>query len=264
VNVRPGSERAILQPCALEGHTHQLDPYIGCEHRCSYCYALNDAETDWAEEILIHPNLVERLRCELRGLEPQSIYIGWRCDPYQPAERDCLQTRQILEVLADRGFSVCLLTKSDLVVRDIGLFEKMAGSSVGFSLAFQEERVRRQFEVAAPPNDRRVEALRELKEAGIATYVLICPVMPFLTDADSLIAMVASHADAIWIYALHMETEKDQNWKNVHGILEKNHPRMSERYRQIAFAADHPYWAELRQQLEELQRERELPLRIEL
>jgi DNA repair photolyase len=264
MNVCPSSERAILQPCALEGHTHQLDPYIGCEHRCSYCYALNDAETDWAEEILIHPNLVERLRCELSALGPQSIYIGWRSDPYQPAERTYLQTRQALEVLVDLGFSACLLTKSDLVVRDIELLEKMTGSSVGFSLAFQEERVRRRFEVSAPRNDQRVAALKKLKQAGIATYVLICPVMPFLTDVSSLIAKVAPYADAIWIYALRMETEKDRNWRNVQGILERSTPGMSQRYREIAFAADHPYWAELRQRLEELQRETQSPLRIEL
>lgn len=264
MRISPCSPRPLLEPCSLKGFTYQLDPYIGCEHLCSYCYALNQAETDWAEEILIHRDLAGQLGRELSTLEPQRIYMGWNTDPYQPAERDQRQTRQALELLAQRGFSVSILTKSDLVVRDLDLLLRMAEPSVGFSIAFQDEQVRRYFEAKAPPNGRRLAALKKLKAAGIRTYTLICPVMPFITDVAALIEMVAPYADSIWIYGLRMEAEGDRNWQNVRSILDRHFPELAERYREIAFSASHPYWAELRRELEEIQRESRLDLRIEL
>ena len=142
MKIRPCSDRPILEPCSLQGYAYQLDPYIGCEHHCYYCYALNQAETDWAEEILIHRDLAARLSGELSALEPQPMYIGWNSDAYQPCEASYRHTRQALELLAQRAFSVCILTKSDLVTRDVDLVASMPGSSVGFSIAFQDEGVR--------------------------------------------------------------------------------------------------------------------------
>lgn len=258
------SDQQILSPCSLEGHNYQVDPYIGCEHHCHYCYALGQAKTDWKEEILIYRDLAGQLDHELSALEAQNIYMGWNSDPYQPAEADHYQTRKALGLLAQRGFSVCILTKSDLVVRDIDLLARMPGSSVGFSIAFQDEDIRRLFEEKAPANERRINALKKLKEAGIRTYVLICPVMPFITDVEALAAQVAPYADASWVYALSMKAEGDQNWRNVREILSAHFPKLIGRYRQIAFSADHPYWRQLRQRLSEFQKLKQLNLRIEL
>jgi|Deesub1362B_J571_1020462.scaffolds.fasta_scaffold00159_21 DNA repair photolyase len=264
MKVRPSSQRPILEPCSLKGFAYQLDPYIGCEHLCSYCYALNRAKTDWTNEILIHQDLANQLERELSALEPQRIYMGWNTDPYQPLERKHQQTRQALELLSQRGFSVSILTKSDLVVRDIDLLLRMPEPSVGFSIAFQDEQVRQRFEATSPPNERRIAALRRLKGASIRTYTLICPVMPFITDVAALIELVAPHVDTIWIYALRMEAEGDSNWQNVKGILDRHFPGLTEQYRQIAFSAAHPYWAQLRRELEKIQRRSRLDLRIEL
>jgi DNA repair photolyase len=264
MNVRVSTWQPILQPCSLEGHAYQIDPYIGCEHLCAYCYALNQAETDWAREILTCRDMVAGLSDELVGLEPQSLYMGWSTDPYQPCERSQRQTRRVLELLARKGHSVCILTKSGLVAHDADLLSSMPGSSAGVSLAFQDERVRQLFEAAAPPNTQRVGALRALKGAGVRTYALICPVMPFITDVRQLVETVASWADTIWVYALSMEAEEERNWRNVRGILDRHFPDMVEQYRQIAFSAAHPYWAELRRDLEGFQAESRLDLRIKL
>jgi DNA repair photolyase len=254
----------VIQPCSLEGHAYQIDPYIGCEHLCSYCYALNRAETDWTREIITYQDIVARLGQELAGLEPQSLYLGWNTDPYQPAERVQRQTRRILEMLASKGHSVCILTKSGLVARDVDLLRKMPGSSAGVSLAFQDGHVRQLFEVNAPPNEQRIGALKALKEAGVRTYALICPVMPFITDVKCLGEMVTSWADTIWVYALSIEAEEGRNWRNLQRILDRHFPKMAEPYRQIAFSAEHPYWAELRHDLEKLQTKGGPDLRIKL
>jgi DNA repair photolyase len=167
-------------------------------------------------------------------------------------------------MLASNGHSVCILTKSGLVARDIDLLARMPGSSAGVSLAFQDEQVRQLFEANAPPNEQRIGALKALKEAGIRTYALICPVMPFITDVERLVERLTSWADTIWVYALSMEAEEERNWRNVEGILDRHFPEMVEPYRQIAFSAEHPYWVKLRHGLEELQARSGLDLRVKL
>jgi DNA repair photolyase len=249
------SGRPILEPCSLQNYAHQLDSYVGCEHHCFYCYALNQAETDWAKEILVRPDFAHQLAQELAALEPQPIYIGWNSDAYQPAEQVYQHTRQALELLVRRGCSVCILTKSGLVTRDIDLIARMPGSSVGFSIAFQDDQVRQLFEDKAPPNECKIAALKKLKMAGIETYALITPVMPFITDVESLIELVKPYADTIWIYPLEMKSEKDRNWQNVRRILDHHFPELTEPYKQIAFSTTYGYWTGLRQRLQALQSE---------
>jgi DNA repair photolyase len=256
--------RPILQACSLEMFAYQYDPYIGCEHRCSYCYALNRAETDWSREIQAHRDFAVRLRSELFPLTPQTIYFGMNTDPYQPVEEKRRYTRQALELLVEFGFSACILTKSDLVLRDIELFQNMTDCSVGFSLAFQDEEVRSIFEPYAPSNQRRIAALKKLKEAGVETYVLICPVMPYITDVEMLIEVVSPMADTIWVYPLRMRSESDHNWQNVLGLLSEDFPDLTEHYRQVAFGRDHPYWSDLGCKLEKIRSRSGLNLRIEL
>jgi DNA repair photolyase len=256
--------RKILSPCNLEAHNYQVDPYIGCEHFCHYCYALNKAETDWGKKILIHENFVKRLTEEISSLNSEDIYMGMNSDPYQASERTFKQTRKALEIFAKSGFSASVLTKSGLVTRDIDLFKKMPGSSVGVSLAFQDEQTRQLFEKNAPSNKERIEALKRLKSAGIPTYTLICPVMPFITDVESLIELVALYSNKVWIYRLEIKSTEDQNWLNIESILNKNFPQLTEKYRKIAFSGNHPYWIHLRQRLEELQSKKYSNLRIKL
>ncbi|MCP4577402.1 MAG: radical SAM protein, partial [Deltaproteobacteria bacterium] len=117
MNIKPCDNRPALNPCTLKDRNYQVDPYIGCEHYCYYCYALNQAETDWSKEVLIHKDITSQLESELAGIPPQLIYMGWETDPYQPCEAECRQTRQVLELLLEKGFSASILTKSDLVLR---------------------------------------------------------------------------------------------------------------------------------------------------
>jgi DNA repair photolyase len=264
MNVLPCSVTRIVQPCELEGHDYQIDPYVGCEHFCLYCYALNRAETDWTREVRVHRDLESRLDRELAGLRPQSIYLGWNTDPYQPAERTHRQTRRVLEILARRGHSVCILTKSGLVARDIDLLARMPGSSAGVSVAFQCETTRRLFEAKAPPTGERIGALRRLKQAGIPTYALICPVMPFISDVRLLAGQLAGWADVIWVYALTMESEDQPNWRNLQRVLQDNFPELTGRYRELAFSEGLPYWAEVRRELEEYRARSGLDLRIKI
>ena len=95
------SYRRVLETCNLEMLSFQVDTYVGCAHNCFYCYVLDQAESDWTKEILIHRDIVGQLRSELTDISPQSIYMGYNTDPYQPCEATSHQTRKVLELLLD-------------------------------------------------------------------------------------------------------------------------------------------------------------------
>ena len=262
MNIKPCDNRPVLNPCTLKDRNYQVDSYIGCEHYCYYCYALNQAETDWSKEVLIHKDITSQLESELAGIPPQTIYMGWETDPYQPCEAEYRQTRQVLELLLEKGFSASILTKSDLVLRDTDLLQKMNEATVSASVAFNDNDVRRLFESNTIDTDERINALRKLKTAGLGTSALICPVIPYMTDVIPLIDMLAPHADVIWIYGLSMLNRTDQNWQNVESILESHFPDVKAQIEPIVFSQDHAYWMQLRQELLEFQKERELHLSI--
>ena len=254
--------RSLLVPCGLKNFNYQIDPYIGCAHLCHYCYALNQAETDWSEEILVHKDIRGQLGDELAQIAPQTIYMGYHSDPYQPAETQFRQTRNALSLLLERGFSASILTKSDLVLRDIDLLEAMDNAAVSVSVAFNDEATRQRFEAGTVATGGRIAALRTLKKAGIKTGALICPVIPLVTDAIALLDKLATWADEIWVYKLSIMERADRNWQNINSILDTCYADQKERIESILFNEDHPYWRALRQTLNTLKREQSLNLHI--
>ena len=264
IHIKSCNNGSILNPCTLQGINYQVDPYIGCEHYCYYCYALNQAQTDWRKEVRIHDKLVSQLETELAEIEPQTIYMGWQTDPYQPCEASYRQTRQVLELLLEKDFSVNILTKSDLVLRDMDLLQNMVSASVSFSLAFNDDSTRRLFEANTKDNKKRIEALRLLKEAGVKTGALLCPVVPYISDAVQLIDVLAPYAGVIWIYGLGMNNRSDKNWLNMKAILYREFPDLLEQIETAVFSKEHRYWAQLRQRLEILKNDRQLNMNIRL
>ncbi len=258
------SHRPILTPCRLENYDYQIDAYVGCAHYCHYCYVLNQAETDWREEILIHRDLEGQLREELVRINPQKIYFGYYTDPYQPCEAEYQQTRKALTLLRDRGFSAGILTKSDLVTRDIDILAAMPDASVSVSVAFNDNDTRRLFEADTVNTEARIEALRQLRAAGIGTNALLCPVIPYITDAAPLIDMLAPHTDTVWIYGLSIEKRTDPNWQNLQALLKRHFPDRQNLIETATFTADHAFWQALRRDLQRLAQDRHLNLKIRL
>ena len=258
------SHRPILVPCKLRKPDYQIDPYVGCSHYCHYCYALNQAETDWNKEIQIYEDINKQLSDELEKICPQKIYMGYYTDPYQPCEVEYRQTRKVLEILLEKGFSASILTKSDLVLRDVDLLRDMKDASISVSVAFNDNHTREKFEANTKGTEIRVEALRKLKEAGIKTSALICPVIPYITDVKELIQWLTSHADAIWIYGLSVDQRSDRNWQNLEIIFKKYFSNISARIENIVFTKDHQFWTQLREELIDIQNDRQLDLRIHI
>jgi len=254
--------QSILKPCDLENFEYQIDPYIGCEHYCHYCYALNQAETDWKKEILVHGDVAERLEMELADIEPQTIYMGWHSDAYQPCEAQYRQTRQVLELLQEKGFSASILTKSDLVLRDMDVLQSMKNASVGVSVTFNDEGIRSKFEENTKETKARIFALHQLKAAGIKTTALICPVIPYITNVRPLMDLLAGCTEKVWVYGLSIMNRSDKNWQHVERILDKYFSDSKEQIEAVVFTKDHPYWKGVRQELLQIQQDHALNVSV--
>jgi DNA repair photolyase len=201
--------RSALVRSKIPGVSHAINPYLGCSHGCRYCYAVfmrkysrTHAHAPWGSFVECKGNVVELLRKELaRRKKPGSVMLSSVCDPYQPAEHSWQLTRGCLEVLRHFGWEVEILTRSPLVLRDVDLLKTMPQVSVGFSIGTDNEQVRRVLEPGAPPLCLRVEALRELRSAGISTWVFIAPILPM--DPSKLYDMISPSTDAVLLDTLN-------------------------------------------------------------
>ncbi len=258
------SDRPLVVPCDLEGLNYQIDPYIGCQHHCYYCYALEYAETNWSEEVLTYKDIERVLNRELDAIPPQKIYFGYNTDAYQPIEAELFQTRKVLTILRKRGFGASILTKSDLVVRDIDILKAMPDANVGISVAFDDDDMRRRFESNAKDIDDRIDALSECKKQGIRTSALICPVIPHITNVEVLLSKLAGYADKIWIYRLSLPNAQDLPSLNVKRILNQFFAEKAEEIESIVADENHLFWKALRQRLENIQQSLDLNLSIHI
>jgi len=241
-----------------------LNPYVGCEFGCSYCYARKTHEwameragqqdpsvaalapgvtqTAWSafeHEILVKQTAPDVL---LRTLEPgrlgsTSLVIGTATDPYQPAERKFLLTRRLLEaLLLHRGLTIGLITKSPLVTRDIDVLTKLADRhelSVNISLVSMDAELLRRLEARSPAPHARLRALERLTRAGIHAGLLVAPILPAISDSWSQLAAVMEAGKAAGArYAVGMALRLGPAARTGFlPVLEREFPDLVERYR---------------------------------
>lgn len=184
-----------------------INPYRGCEHGCSYCYARPthaymdlSPGIDFETKLFAKPDAAALLRKELASPRYRCtpIALGSNTDPYQPIERDWGITRGIIEVLHAHDHPLTIVTKSWRVERDIDLLADMARKDlvqVFISITSLDHELARRLEPRASAPRRRVECVRALNKAGIPVGVLFAPVIPFLND-DALEDVLAAAADA--------------------------------------------------------------------
>jgi DNA repair photolyase len=178
------------------GFTTSINPYRGCEHGCVYCFARPNHEylgfspgLDFETRILVKEDAPELLRKELsaRTWEPQVIAISGVTDAYQPVERRLRLTRRCLEVLAEFRNPVVIITKNELVTRDIDVLAELASHNaalVFLSVTSLDADLVRELEPRASQPARRIAAIRALSSAGIPTGALLAPMIPGLTDHE--------------------------------------------------------------------------------
>lgn len=173
-----------------------INPYRGCEHGCVYCFARPSHSfmglspgLDFESKLFAKPDAAKLLERELskEGYQPRTIAIGTNTDPYQPVERRWRIMRDILEVLEARSHPVGIVTKSALVTRDIDILSRMAQrglAKVALSVTTLDRMLARTMEPRASTPMKRLEAIRQLSEAGVPTSVMVAPIIPGLNDHE--------------------------------------------------------------------------------
>ena len=214
--------RSILNRCESNRVPFDwtINPYRGCEFACKYCYARYTHEfmemdgLAFEKKIYVKKDAAVLLTRDMatkysfatgsRGA-PEHICIGTATDPYQPAEREYGVTRACLEELARHaGLSISITTKSNLIVRDIDVLEKIAAQSrlfVDMTVTTLRPRLARLLEPRAPRPDLRLAAIRKLREAGIRVGAMASPLLPGITDREGeleAVAAAAKEAGAQW------------------------------------------------------------------
>ena len=160
-----------------------LNPYVGCQHACSYCYArymkkFTGHKEPWGDFVDVKINSAELLQKEIRKKNKATVWVSGVCDPYQPLEKKYHLTRDCLEILFLENWPVVIQTRSPLVLRDVDILKSANNLEVGFSMPTADDSIRRLFESDAPPISERLEALSKLHELGIKTYAMIAPILP--------------------------------------------------------------------------------------
>lgn len=256
--------RQVLNPPST---THMpfwsINPYVGCEFGCSYCYARRthewtmeraqlDPGTDSPHESFEKQILVKDAAPEvlLRTLEPSrlgasALVIGTATDPYQPAERRFRLTRRLLEALLfHRGLHLGITTKSPLIVRDIDILKALSERhdlSVNISLASVDAELLRRLEARSPAPHARLRALARLTQAGIEAGILLAPILPGITDGWAELALLmerAKAAGARWVAggALRLGPAARNGFLPV---LRREFPELVERYQRRYGNRDH-------------------------
>ncbi len=223
-----------------------VNPYRGCEFGCKYCYARYTHEfmelwgpEDFETKIFAKQWSAAGFRAELGRISPKDwIAIGTATDPYQPAERRYGVTREMLKIFAaERNRRLSLVTKSDLIVRDVDLLKAIARGNVlqvGITITTVEEGLARLLEPKAPRPALRLEAVRRLSEAGVKAGVLACPILPLLNDGAAALdelAGAAAEAGAAYLSG-HVVFLKPSAQRVLFPFLEEHFPGLAGRYRQ--------------------------------
>ncbi len=261
-----------------------INPYRGCEFGCKYCYArytheflqpgkivevpigeYNGSEQPWAKafehEIYVKENAAWLLEQELRRIDPrEEIAIGTATDPYQPIERHAGLTRSLLEVFSRRsGYRIGIITKSNLIVRDIDLLQRIAERNtlvLHLTVTTADAALARKLEPRAPRPDLRLAAVRQLRAAGLHTGVLCSPLLPGINDEESSIervarAAVSANASFLAGHPLFLKSCSRPTWLS---FVREHFPHLSGDYDRHFARADFADAAYRRQMAASLQR----------
>lgn len=237
----------------LPASDYVINPYIGCSHRCKYCYAsfmkrFTGHTEKWGD-------FVDVKQCENMkvpgNLSQKTILLSSVTDPYQPLEKKYNVTRQILKQLTEVPAKIEILTKSALVVRDIGILKNIQNIRVGISINTLSEAFRKEMEPGASPVLRRLDALKKLDRAGIPTYLFISPIFPGITDLEELISAVSGYVEEICFENLNIRNVQSEP---VLSYIKEKHPSLLSVYHSIYLEHQTDYWDKAAQQICTLQK----------
>lgn len=259
LQISPIRSSSIITKSNLPEADYVINPYVGCMHRCFYCYArfmkkFTDHEEEWGDFVdakINAPELVPEKSGKYKGKE---IFLSSVTDPYQPVERKYGLTQKILERLVALEPDLCIQTKSELVLRDIDIIKKFKNKRVGLTITTLDDNLRREIEPFASPVQNRIKALEALRENGIETYVFIGPILPFLTNWKKIVLATRHCADYYMFENLNISGPL---WKCTENWLVAEHPNFLKGYEDIYFSKN-GFWDKMEEEIKTFCKEQKI------
>ncbi len=217
-----------------------MNIYRGCNHGCIYCYARSNfyEKTTIFDNIRVKENALQIIRDDLkRKIKRGIVLTAGASDPYNSLEKELLLTRNALELINAYDFGICIVTKSDLVLRDTDILTDIrehSPTSVNFTITCSNDELSKKVEPQVSTSSQRFKAIEKLSKNGIITGVLMDPVMPFLTDTkENITEMVkmAKHYGARYIYLSTAVTLADVQRDYFYQKIDEIYPDLSTKYK---------------------------------
>ncbi len=262
--------KSVLNRSGLADYA--LNPFVGCEHGCRYCYGrfmmrFTKHREPWGRFVDVKVNAPRVLMKQVERSRVGRVFISSVCDGWQPLEEKYGITRACVEILLANGFPITILTKSALVSRDLDLIEGRPEVELGATLTTLDEGCRRLFEPRGASGEERISLLKQAKEKGITTYAFLGPIMPYLFDTqENLRVLIAAFRDVgvDWIY-LDLLNPRPGVWASLYPVLRDHFPHLVPRYRGVLFnpRERNHYGLRLREKIEKLGRLYRLEKRLD-
>ncbi|MBM4401840.1 MAG: radical SAM protein [Candidatus Cloacimonetes bacterium] len=269
MKIRESKCKSAIGKCGFPSGGWAINPYVGCAHGCVYCYArfmrrFTGHLEEWGSFVDAKVNIAEVLRKQMQSKKFQmgQIFIGTVTDPYQPLEEKYQLTRDILKVLINYKNPVSILTKSDLVLRDIDLLKQFQNLDVGFSITTLDEKWKKLTEPNSPSVKKRFQAMEKLKSAGISLFVMMGPYWPVFTDPEALFKEFKK-VGVGQVFTESLNTIGG-NWTGVGRILKKHYPEILLVMEDIFFKKKkfYQFYSAAQRKIEELSKRYRIPVTI--
>jgi len=232
IRVYERKAKTVMHRTRLPEADWGINYYHGCTHGCIYCYLRflcrwrrGEAWGEFVDVKVNAPELVFRESWKKRG----TAILCTGGDPYQPVEGKYQLTREVLKNL-NKNLKLCVLTKSDMITRDIDLFKEFRECELGLTITTMDMGVKKVFEPFSSPPHKRVDALKWLKEEGFHTYVFIGPILPYLTDLEEILREVSPFVDVFMFEDLNLGPCR----REVLSAIKKHFPELDEKYRSLS------------------------------
>lgn len=240
VKVREIEVKTAIGKCGFPGGGWAVNPYVGCAHGCVYCYArfmkrFTGHKQPWGEFVDVRINIASVLEKQLKSSKYKKgpIFLGTVTDPYQPVEEKYQLTGKILEVLKDYQAPVSILTKSDLVLRDLDLLKGFKKIDLNFTLNTLDREWKKRVEPGSPSIARRLKAMEKLVREGIIVFAMVGPYWPVFTDPEALFKKF-KRIGVSHVFSESLNTIGG-NWTGVEEVLKKDYPRILPKFEEIFF-----------------------------
>ncbi|MBQ7528472.1 radical SAM protein [bacterium] len=238
--IREIASKSILTKSNLPVAGFSANPYVGCAHKCQYCYAsfmkrFTNHPEPWGDFVDVKYWPVLKKTQKYAGKE---IFIGSVTDPYQPLEAKYGRTRALLEELQNSEARISITTKSDLVLRDLELIKSFSQVRVAWSINTLDENFRQDMDLAVSI-ERRLEAMRQFYEAGIVTICFISPIFPEITNIRHILRAVTGRCNLVWLENLNLRGDYKAKILNY---IKYKYPHLLDLYRDIYVKGDRGYW----------------------